>query len=163
MDYKWWREYGSSVPNGIEMWSTSRYSAKVWGLNCIRSEPGGGISDKPGVIREGGNSGFAAVSLAILFGAVEIVLLGFDMQLTGGKTHHHGDHSAALGNPDAAKLRTWCKRFAELAEALPSDVRIINASRESALTCFPRMDLDACLSEPSARRARAARGVRRRA
>lgn len=160
MDFKWWRKYGNTLPPGVEGWTTGRYSAQVWRLNYIRSEPGGGVSTTPGLIREGGNSGFAAVSLALLFGARRIVLLGYDMQLTGGCTHHHGDHGPDLGNPDTEKLRTWCKRFAEMAREVPAGVEIVNATRDTALTCFPRMDLDACLSESAPRGAGAPRRVR---
>ncbi|WP_440221842.1 hypothetical protein ACQQ2N_12160 [Dokdonella sp. MW10] len=162
MDWKWWREYGSTVPPGMELWTASGYAAKVFSLNAIATEDGGGVATAPGRIRHGGNSGFAAASLALHFGASRIVLLGYDMQLTGGRTHHHGDHRAGLGNPDADKLRTWCTRFAQLAAELPVGVEIVNATRATALECFPRRDLDACLSKPPAQRPGAAARVRAR-
>jgi hypothetical protein len=75
------------------------------------------------------------------------VLLGFDMQLTGRKTHWHGDHPN-LGNPVADRMQTWRSRFGDMAKQ--TKVEIVNATRKSALTCFPKVDLIESLAEPSA-------------
>jgi hypothetical protein len=40
----------------------------------------------------GGNSGFAAINLAVMMGADRIILLGYDHGWTQGVSHHHGDH-----------------------------------------------------------------------
>ncbi|UHQ21896.1 hypothetical protein LVB77_14600 [Lysobacter sp. 5GHs7-4] len=108
---------------------------------------------RPDRIRQGGNSGFQAVSLALHFGASRVVLLGYDMQFTGGRKHWHGDHPDKMGNPLPKRFLDWRQRFAELAQQ--STVPIINASRETGLSCFPRMDLDACLAESATCGARA--------
>jgi hypothetical protein len=44
------------------------------------------------------NSGCGALALAASRGARRIVMLGYDCQRTGGKTHSHGDHPPTLGN-----------------------------------------------------------------
>lgn len=138
MDRAWWNTYGPYISGDFEFWTSHREASKVWGLNFINSEPGGGVSDLPGTIRQGGNSGFQAVGLALHFGAAKIVLLGYDMQLTGGKTHWHGDHKG-LGNPVNDKMQRWRSRFAEM--TAQTSVPIINATRETALTCFERKSL----------------------
>jgi hypothetical protein len=115
----------------------------VHGLNLIGHEKGDGIAKAPGCIRDGGNSGYQAVSLAILFGAARIVLLGFDMQATGRRLHWHADHGDGLANPVPQKFKDWSARFAQLAKLSP--VEIINASRETALGCFPRIPLEEAL------------------
>ncbi len=144
MDRAWWHEYGPSIKAGPELWTTNRETARVYGLHWIRGEQGGGISKEPNTIRMGGNSGFQAVGLALHFGAAKVVLLGYDMQLSGGKTHWHGDHKK-LGNPVASKMAGWHQRFNQLAGQC--GVPIINASRETALKCFPRLSLHESLAE----------------
>ena len=89
-----------------------------------------------------GNSGAGAVMLAWLSGAEKVILLGYDCQHTGGKAHWHGDHPKKLGN--AARPDAWIKNFDRMAEFL-SPLPIINASRTTALTCFPRMELEDAL------------------
>ncbi|HUG56620.1 MAG TPA: hypothetical protein VL002_00105 [Candidimonas sp.] len=89
------------------------------------------------------NSGLAAIKLAMQFGAEKIVLLGYDCQHTGGKKHWHGDHPKGLGN--AGSVQHWSMRFAGFARKV-SGVEIVNASRKTALECFPRMDLEDALA-----------------
>lgn len=144
MDRAWWHEYGGGIAPGPELWTTSREAARVYRLNFIRGEAGGGISTSPNTIRLGGNSGFQALGLALHFGAARIVLLGYDLALTGGRSHWHGNHPR-LGNPQRSRMGEWCARFAQL--AAHARVPILNATRETALTCFPRMSLDAALAD----------------
>lgn len=86
-----------------------------------------------------GNSGAGAVSLAGLAGARRVLMLGYDCQRTGGKVHWHGDHPKGLGN--AGAMPKWPQQFAKLKAAM-AGVEIINCSRETALTCFPRASLE---------------------
>jgi hypothetical protein len=119
------------------------HAAKVHGLNLIGHEFGDGLAKHPNRIRtgteRGGNSGYQAVSLAILFGAARIILLGYDMQATGNRLHWHRDHGGKLHNPLPRKFKAWQDGFATLAKVSPAE--IINCSRETGLTCFPRMSL----------------------
>jgi hypothetical protein len=95
--------------------------------------------------RSFGNSGANAVSLAVVLGAWRVVLLGYDCQLTGGRSHHHGDHPAPFSNCD--KLPQWPEQFARLSRwASARGIPVANATRESALTCFDRLPLDVALS-----------------
>lgn len=89
-----------------------------------------------------GNSGAACMSLAICYGAKKVIMLGYDCQHTGGKTHWFGDHPRNLGN--AAMVNRWAAKFAELRKRYAS-TKIINASRETALTMFERKPLEECL------------------
>lgn len=142
MDRSWWNEYGLEIRSPAELWTTNREAARVYNLNLINGEPGGGLSSRPNTIKLGGNSGFQALGLALHFGAAKVVLLGYDMQLTNGRTHWHGDHPR-LGNPLPIRMREWLLRFGELARA--TRVPILNASRATALQCFPRVSLDEAL------------------
>lgn len=89
-----------------------------------------------------GNSGCGAISLACFAGARRVLMLGYDCQKTGGKTHWHGDHPKGLGN--AGSVHKWPAQFASL-KAKMSGVEIINCSRETALTVFPRASLEQTL------------------
>lgn len=96
-----------------------------------------------------GNSGTAAVSLAVHGGARRVILLGYDCQLgPGGLTHWHGDHPAGLSN--ARSLGQWPRRFAALAVyARAKRCPVINATRATALSCFERAPLAEALSAGS--------------
>lgn len=150
MDRAWWNEYGNDLQeNRAELWTTNREAARIYKLNHINGEPGGGISKRPNHIALGGNSGYQAVCLAIHFGAARVVLLGYDMRNAGKLAHWHGNH-VRLGNPVPAKFREWCAHFELLKRHLPAGVDVINATPDSALMCFPRMTLrDALLTAPS--------------
>lgn len=103
------------------------------------------LVDEPGVLGDGGNSGFQAINLAVQCGATRLVLVGFDMRLDLG-VHWHGKHGRGLNNPTARNLAKWrgvidrsAPRLAELG------VAVINASAVSALEAFPKMSLTEAL------------------
>lgn len=102
------------------------------------------------VIHYGNNSGYQAINFAYLEPVKSdcIILLGFDMQKTGGKVHFFGDHPKTLHNgPDFDHIRP---RFDKLASDLKAKgVRVINATRETALTCFETQPLEWVLNELS--------------
>lgn len=146
MDRKWWHTYGGDVDTSAELWTSSGAAAACYGLNHIQAEAGGGISKHAGTIRHGSNSGFQAVSLALHFGAAHVILLGYDLGFDGLRMHWHPDHAKEIGNPMQDRMRAWCKLFRQMADELPGGVRVTNASRRTALDCFPRESLDACLA-----------------
>lgn len=91
-----------------------------------------------------GNSGAGAIALAATMGAQRIILLGYDCKYAkDGKRHWHGDHPKGLGN--AASMPKWAAQFEKTA-AQYRHVEIVNASRETALRLWPRVDLDKALS-----------------
>jgi len=94
-----------------------------------------------------GNSGAACITLAANGGAKRIILLGYDCQKTDGKAHWHGDHPRQLGN--AKQIDRWHEKFEAQAKELMG-LEIINCSRASALTCWPRAQLEDVLNEPTA-------------
>ena len=86
-----------------------------------------------------GNSGAGCISMAAQGNAARIILLGFDAKHTNGLAHWHGNHPAGLGN--AGMTDKWLDKFKELSHDL-SHIDIINASRDTAITCFPRARLE---------------------
>ncbi len=96
----------------------------------------------------GGNSAFQAMNIAALWGASRILLTGVDCMRPG--EHHHGPHTfnnAPGTNPIAHARETtvtkWIKAFNEIAPLLAArGVDVVNCSRTTALTAFPRARLE---------------------
>lgn len=149
-DVRWWQTY-ARLPE------VQTFGGKRVCLKCPGMEPPDGVEpqewrDGAGlgteIIHTGSNSGYQAINYAYLQGARTIVLLGYDMQLTDGKTHHHGDHPAGLNNPNARTLANWVPKFRKLAQDLRDrGVRVINCTRATALRCFAQMPLERALDE----------------
>jgi hypothetical protein len=95
-----------------------------------------------------GNSGAGCVAFAAALGAKRIILLGYDCQKTHGLTHWHGSHPRGLG--DAGSMPKWPAQFKRLADRWGAHAEIINCSRQTALTVFPRGDLEDQLTKPAA-------------
>jgi len=119
-------------------------AAYRWGLIHVEGKKGEGISLDPTYIHTGNNSGLQALNLAALLGARRIVLLGYDMGRTGGRAHWFGDHPAGL-----QKRTPFDRCIPAFEEAAPmlavAGVEVVNASRETALTCFPRQPIKEAL------------------
>jgi len=103
----------------------------------VEGKHGCDMSDS--VLNFGGNSGFAAVHLASLWGAARVLLLGFDMRLNGGKRHWFGDHPGNMNKK--SNYLTWVANF----ERANCPTPIINCSRDTALTCFPKATIEEVL------------------
>lgn len=148
-DAAWWQHhYGVAAFRG-DKWSSHHANgndkiqvAKTYGLQLVAGATKKGFSTDPSCIHYGGNSGFQAVNLALLFGARRIVLVGFDMHAAGGKSHFFGEHPPRLRR--STNYERFVPAFAEAAKSLPKGA-IINATPGSALRCFPMMPLDEAL------------------
>lgn len=103
-----------------------------------------GISTTPGFIHFNSNSGAQAVNLAFLWGALRLILVGFDMGPLNGKDHFFGSHpkSLARDSPYASMRRNFDKIASDLAER---GVKVVNCSEHSHLKCFPKLTFaEAC-------------------
>lgn len=153
-DGKWWEMHYAAVRAGFagELWTQARAGAardrlklERFELEHVEGRNGRGLCTAPGAINTGGNSGFQAINLAYHFGAREIVLVGFDMQNTGGRAHFFGDHPDGL--PQAADPGQWISNYDDLAPDLAREgIVVYNATAETALRCFPRVPLERALS-----------------
>jgi hypothetical protein len=132
IDAKWWERYLPEV--------RADFPGALFSTNDF---PGQRITRLNKPYRAFGNSGAGAIALAVKAGASRVILLGYDCQKTGGQVHHHGDHPQGLGN--AGSMPQWPEKFARLAASLPEGVEVINCSRETALTAFPRGELESAL------------------
>lgn len=149
-DLRWWRAYFPEVRNSFygERWTTDKTARDEYGLNYARHDWGDGISKREGVINGGGSTGIAAIGLAHMFGAARIVLLGYDMQRTFGRSHWHGDHKD-LNNGTCFPL--WIRRIERVASDLSAQgVEVVNATRVTAIKRIAHMPLTEALSNARA-------------
>lgn len=150
-DERWWSAHAGVPGFAGERWTQSKNRglecAARFGLRVVDSEATSVPSDDPARIAQGSNSGFQAVNLAALAGARRIILVGFDMSSPAGRKHFFGDHAGAMNVPPAFSL--FIRAFNDAAPVYAArGVEIINASRSTALSCFPRQTLEKVLESP---------------
>lgn len=130
----------------IDLWrgyvvTLSRHAKAAMPQKVRRIECEEGAAFVPGrtPVRLGRSSGQTAISLAILLGATRVVLLGYDMRMVEGRSHHHDDHS----HDNDSDLRRYANSFGGWAQATAeAGVEVLNATPGSALTEFPFRSLD---------------------
>jgi len=103
-----------------------------------------GLERAPTGLRTGRNSGTAAINLAYHLGAARIILLGFDFQFAT-KHHYFGNHFHNIPPP----VEDFRRMLPPIVEALAAEgVSVVNCSRETSITCVPRLSLDEALAAP---------------
>lgn len=133
-EIRWWKHYGPTLTfagmrYGIES------AARAW-CTPLKNAGHTGLELHPSGLRTGKNSGYQAINLAVHLGAARIVLLGYDMQLEGGRSHFFGAHPW----PSSTPWQDFRPMFDGLVDPLKSlGVSIVNASQRTALKAFPRM------------------------
>lgn len=100
------------------------------------------LSDTPTEVA-GFDAGTSAMNLAVLFGATEIVMLGYDM--LGGRWFN-GEIPHFLPNPPESDFQRHLSTLPSIAaDAKAKGIRIVNVSPISRVTCFERQPLEAFL------------------
>lgn len=148
-DYPWWAAHiGELAGFAGERWSIDVCARDRFGVRWLAGIDRPGLApiagEPPYHLHTGCNSGYQALGLAALFGAARILLLGYDFGNAGALVHWHGSHPRGLGN--GGHYPSWIAAMNRLAIDLEkSHIEVINCSRVSALTCFPRRAIQACL------------------
>jgi hypothetical protein len=131
-DSKWWTHYIEEVEkvfNGHLL--TYSHAVKNLGVHCVADVHW---------FKNFQHSGACAIGLAIEFGAKEILLLGYDCKISE-KTHWHGDHPDGWSN--CASISRWHLHYEEVNKfALRKNARVLNATRDTSLTCFEKVKLE---------------------
>jgi hypothetical protein len=141
-DYRWWNEHrGVMAFKGLK-YSLQRQSGKWKGVKVLQNTGPDGLERKPNGLKTGRNSGYQAMNLAFHLGAKRIVLLGYDMQYTHGKSHWHGDHPWG-GKPPVQSFRGMFRGI--VGPLAKEGVSVVNCTRETSLDCFPLMALEEAL------------------
>ena len=137
MDTAWWRQYGAQA--------AAEFSGLRVGFTSTCTKFGAQASLYGHVVSNFGNSGAAAIAVAVRARAQRVLLVGYDASFDAGRMHWHADHAAPLNNPQASVHR-WPAQFGRVAEhARKHGVAIINCSRRTALECFDRLPLEEAL------------------
>jgi hypothetical protein len=160
-DSAWWRVHKGAPDFEGEKWSSHGTSgrtrhndkfadAEAYGLNLIKGQDGTGFSLDPDIIHYGSNGGFQAVNMAGHFIGWSgcIVLIGFNLGAVNGQAHFFGKHPKGLRN--TANYQNFIEAFERAAKKLPPGITILNATPNSALKCFPKVNLDDALESIAA-------------
>lgn len=140
-DAAWWCHYkGVPAFEGLK-YAMEPAAGKYPGVTVLRNTGDRGLETDPTGLRTGRNTGAAAINLAIHFGASRVLLLGYDMGAkTEARSHFFGAHPRGLrGNSPYALFRTMIETMVEPIRL--AGIRVVNCSRETSLTCFPRQPL----------------------
>ncbi len=144
----WWPTHGPKLTAFTGRRYTLDGRAAAW-ADVLRQGGRLGLSSDPAVLHTGMDSGYSAINLASLHGVSTVLLLGYDMQKADdGRTHYHGQHPWQEQTPWPGDLfRTLLMAYDTIVAALEAlRVRVVNCSRETALTVFPRLTLREVLS-----------------
>jgi len=102
----------------------------------IKSKSINGFGNTFGDFRNGNNSGFCALQLAILLGYTRINLLGFDLSIDKNKTHYHSGYSGTIQSQFLSRLDEYYKFFEngliQLKDENP-EIKIVSCSPISRL------------------------------
>lgn len=122
---------------------TSAVKIKKKRIENVRITGLTGIDTKEGCIRQGNNSGYGAINLAVHLNAKRIFLLGFDMKFSGGQCHWHDGYPVL--NTEKM-LQQMIHYFDTMVDPLSTlGVQVVNLNLESNLTCFPKVPLEEIL------------------
>ncbi len=137
---RWWQKHGPTLQAFAGLRYALHDDAATW-ATVLRNTGPTGLERDPGGLKTGKNSGYQAINLAVHLGAARILLLGYDQyQAPNGPKYFFGNRPATDQNrsPFVDFLPTFETLVAPL-QAL--GVSVVNCSRETKLTCFPRRPL----------------------
>lgn len=142
-DPEFWDQW-HGYETDAQRWTQNADAARKHNLNHIQSQNYPGFSDNPEIIHQGANSGFQALNMALLWGAERIILLGYDMQVKDPKHPHFFGLHKGMRNPSPTNTAHWVEKYKTAVKTLdrfPGQT-VINCSRETALECFTRKNLE---------------------
>lgn len=145
-----WKVHYKRYRREMEAFTGLRYAlqkpaARFPGVQVLKATGDTGLELDPRGLKTGRNSGYQAINLAVHLGAKRIVLLGYDMSLgPKGKQHWFDDPRPR------SMLTKFRLHFPTIAKPLKEvGVEVLNCSRRSALTCFPKVSLEHALPQRS--------------
>jgi len=138
-----------------EKWTTNKSAAREYGLRWIDEKNRMGLSADPSYVHHGHGSGYTLVNLAYLLGAERIVLLGYDLkyapdydgkarQVGSSPRHYFGEYPDELQHwPSQKVARGVHYELVDLYRSVAEQglVEVINCTPDTALDCFPRIDI----------------------
>jgi hypothetical protein len=139
-DHSWWAEHSAATADLDCLKFKPEPKRTVDSVTGIEGKQGKDLTAKR--LNYGGHGGFQALHLALIWGAKKVLLLGYDCK--GSKSHRHwfGNHPGKLDKE--SQYSSWVKTYNS---AKKPDTPIINVTRDTAITCFPRMTIEEALCE----------------
>lgn len=141
-DNRWWNHHGPELTwfEGERLCASrdNPYSKKIQGVGG----DGPFLKDR---VRYGGNSGFAAINLALIRDAKQIVLLGFNLGHEPEEDKHFfGDHPEGLDIN--SPYDSWVRSFMIAAPSVNDfDAIVYNCTGGGNLKCFPSAKIEEVL------------------
>lgn len=152
-DARWWN-WHKGVPSFTgPKWSLDHsqwhpYRTLYPDVQRLRNTGPGGLEHNPTGLKNGRNSGYAAVNLAVHYGAKRLILLGYDLQATGGRQHFWKENNGEHPNKSRSPYSSFRQRFDTLKKPLMKlGIEVINCTEGSALLTFPKASLRDALPE----------------
>lgn len=118
-DAAWWRKH----PDAFQ------FAGRKFSANRIA-----GVEQLPQV-NTNRSSGVLALEAAVLMGATDIDLFGFDMH----GSHYFGPHPEGLNNTTEARFEVFQNQFAIWRDS-NENIRVVNCTPNSKLRAFPHED-----------------------
>ncbi len=146
-DIAWWRVHKGCPEFCGEKWTSYQQGQardNVFSLNYVRVRLSGDFSTDPSELH-GFYSGFQALNMALLMKAKPIILVGFNMKPVNGQRHFFGDHPKPLDN--SANFEAWIPSLEEAVRKMPEDADVVNATPDSAVSCFRALRLEEALRQ----------------
>lgn len=138
-DTDWWHNQKGVPDFKGERWTVSSRACDVYPeLKYIEAKAQWHWSETQGAVATGGNSGFQAMNIATLQGAERLVLLGYDYGHAAGMEKHWWDKEYKRESR-YSNYAEWNKKLAKAAPFIK--VPVFNASIQTAITCFPKVNL----------------------
>ena len=147
-DNNWWQDHRKIVLSWPgRVFTYSRLAKSEAPDKLLRPEIGYAadfLIDRATVLF-GRSTGHSAISLSAAMGARRIVLLGYDMRIVDGRSHHHDEYRTQDAKLFSADFLPAFKGWNKMAQR--AHIEIVNATPGSALTEFPIVSIDDVLAE----------------
>lgn len=138
-DARWWEVHGEDVKKALpntRKWCYDLEGTKYGALK-IEGKHAHGFSVSPSHIHFGSNSGYQMLNLAYLWGCAKILLVGYNMQKVGNKSHFFDDRHPSLSKASPYNI------FTQKYDSIQPDIKakVINCTPNSALKAFRKANL----------------------
>ena len=139
-DARWWKVHGEKVKRlrpDVNLWTHDEEGIN-FGACKVQGHHKPGFSTTPNAIHFGSNSGFQALNLCYLWGVSKMILVGYNMQRVGSKTHFF------TGRDPSLKIESPYGSFVKQYDLIQKNIKdiIVNCTPDSALTCFRKNTLE---------------------
>lgn len=143
MDCIWYRSNKDAIKSfkGLKFTTCNTIGDGDKGVIVLKHGHRRKLDERPDHLPRGSNSGVGGCYLAKRLGGVELILLGFDMDVgESGEHNFHNEYEGMRDTPISPQhyKTTYPNSFAYEKPFLEAgDVKIINCTLNSKLTCFP--------------------------